>query len=175
MESTKESQSHSEGEDVGEEDEDDEEGEVGEEMVGSGSERVDGSERETSEGGEVEDSVASEEEMGREDEESGDGSAQSQRAQEQTTAREKAESPPREPPRSGSSSPTTSQLENRLSVNASKEKEIRKKAAIDAFKGRAREKQKYHSRRGAARIGRAKGSKAKQDNRVKVDKSGLWD
>jgi RIO kinase 2 len=161
MESTKGSQSHSEGEDVGEEDE---EGEGGEEMGGSGSER------EKSEGGEVEDSVASEEEMGREDEES-DGSAKLQRGQEQTNARAKAESPSRERPRSGSSSPT-SQI---TSQPLSKEKEIRKKAAIDAFKGRAREKQKYHSRRGAERIGRPKGSKAKQDNRVKVDKSGLWD
>lgn len=49
-------------------------------------------------------------------------------------------------------------------------KEIRDKAAIDAFKERARQKQKYHARRGAERIGRAKGSKSKQDNRVK-----LWD
>lgn len=49
-------------------------------------------------------------------------------------------------------------------------KEIRDKAAIDAFKERARQKHKYHARRGAERIGRAKGSKSKQDNRVK-----LWD
>ncbi len=68
-----------------------------------------------------------------------------------------------------------SKVESTLSVKASKEKEIRDKAAIDAYKQRAREKQKYHSRRGAERIGRAKGSKAKQDNRVKLDKGGLWD
>jgi len=89
-----------------------------------------------------------------------------------------AESPSQGPPRSASCSPTSqlgSKLENTLSVNGSREKEIRGKAAIDAYKERAREKRKYHSRRGAERIGRAKGSKAKQDNRVKVDKSGLWD
>jgi RIO kinase 2 len=60
-------------------------------------------------------------------------------------------------------------------MNESKVKEIREKAAIDAIKERARQKQKHHSRRGAERIGRAKGSKGKQDNRVKLDKSGLWD
>jgi RIO kinase 2 len=54
-------------------------------------------------------------------------------------------------------------------------KGLRDKAAIDAYKQRAREKQKHHSRRGADRIGRAKGSKAKQDNRIKLDKGGLWD
>jgi RIO kinase 2 len=172
MESTKESQSDSEGESVAEENEEEEEGEEGEE---SRSEVVDGSEREELEGDKVgvEDVVVGGDEPGREDEESS-GSAKSQRA----NAREKVESPSREAPRSGSSSPTsqiTSQLENRFSVNASKEKEIRKKAAVDAFKGRAREKQKYHSRRGAERTGRPKGSKAKQDNRVKVDRSGLWD
>ena len=68
-----------------------------------------------------------------------------------------------------------SKVESTLSVKASKEQEIKDKAAIDAYKQRAREKQKYHSRRGAERIGRAKGSKAKQDNRVKLDKGGLWD
>jgi RIO kinase 2 len=64
-----------------------------------------------------------------------------------------------------------------VSVKAasSKGQEIKDKAAIEAYKQRAREKQKHHSRRGAERIGRAKGSKAKQDNRVKLDKGGLWD
>jgi len=61
--------------------------------------------------------------------------------------------------------------ENSLSANAGwTRKEIRHKAASEAYKERARQKQKYHSRRGAERIGRAKGSKSKQDNRVKV-----WD
>ncbi|KAH9982474.1 RIO1 family-domain-containing protein [Lactifluus volemus] len=52
---------------------------------------------------------------------------------------------------------------------------VENSSGIDAYKERARQKQKHHSRRGAERIGRAKGSKGKQDNRVKLDKSGLWD
>jgi len=120
--------------------------------------------------------LASGEEPGHEGEEGPSGSAKLERSEEQANA----ESLSQEPPRGGSrsSSPTSqiaSQVEKRLLVNASKEKEVRNKAAIDALKGRAREKQKYHSRRGAERIGRPKGSKAKQDNRVQVDKSGLWD
>ena len=63
-----------------------------------------------------------------------------------------------------------SKVDSRLTV-----KGIRDKAASEGYQRRAREKQKYHSRRGAERIGRAKGSKAKQDNRVKLDKGGLWD
>ena len=79
------------------------------------------------------------------------------------------------PPRSATVSPARQvadkDQENSVSTNAGwNRKEIRDKAAIDAYKERARQKQKYHSRRGAERIGRAKGSKSKQDNRVK-----LWD
>jgi len=178
MESTKESQSDSEG---GSEEEEEEEDEDDEEAEGGGSEVVDGDESEEREGGETEvevdaDVVSGEEPEGEDEEPS--GSAKSQRAPEQANARANAESPSREPSRSRTSSPasqTAHQLGNRLSANASEEKEIKNKAAIDAMKGRAREKRKYHSRRGAERIGRAKGSKAKQDNRVKVDRSGLWD
>lgn len=167
MESTKESQSGGEGESEDEEDE---------EVEGSGSEVVDGSESEETERVGVGAVLASGEEPGHESEEEPSGSAKLERPQEQANA----ESLSQEPPRGGSrsSSPTSqfaSPVEKRLSVNASKEKQMRDKAAIDALKGRAREKQKYHSRRGAERIGRPKGSKAKQDNRVQVDKSGLWD
>jgi len=169
MESTKESQPDGEGESEDEEDE---------EVEGSGSEVVDGSESEETEGVGVEAGavLASGEEPGHEGEEEPSGSAKLERPQEQANA----ESLSQEPPRAGSrsSSPTSqiaSQVEKGLSVNASKDKQMRNKAAIDALKGRAREKQKYHSRRGAERIGRPKGSKAKQDNRVQVDKSGLWD
>jgi RIO kinase 2 len=167
MESTKESQSG------GEESEDEED----EEVEGSGSEVMDGSESEETEGVGVGAVLASGEEPGHESEEEPSGSAKLERPQDEQA---NAESLSQEPPRGGSrsSSPTSqiaSQVEERLSVNASKEKQMRNKAAIDALKGRAREKQKYHSRRGAERIGRPKGSKAKQDNRVQVDKSGLWD
>ena len=167
METTKESQSDDESESEGEE-----------EVEGSGSEVVDGSGSEEMEGDEDEAGavLASGEEPGHEGEEEPSGSAKLERPQEQASA----ESLSQEPPRAGSrsSSPTSqiaSQVEKRLSVNGSNEKEVRNKAAIDALKGRAREKRKYHSRRGAERIGRPKGSKAKQDNRVQVDKSGLWD
>ncbi|KAI9445193.1 RIO1-domain-containing protein [Lactarius indigo] len=74
------------------------------------------------------------------------------------------------PPRSASASPSrqVADKDQENSLSAKKRKEIRDKAAIDAYKERARQKQKYHSRRGAERIGRAKGSKSKQDNRVKL-------
>jgi RIO kinase 2 len=72
--------------------------------------------------------------------------------------------------RGSGSDPIGHKVESKLSVQ-----EIREKAANEGYKRRAREKQKYHSRRGAERIGRAKGSKGKQDNRVKLDKGGLWD
>lgn len=170
MESTKESQSDGEGESEDEEYEEE----------GEGSEVVDESENEEMEGGEAGVGagavLASGEEPGHEGLEEPSGSAKLERPEEQANA----ESLSQEPPRAGSrsSSPVSqiaSQVETRLSVNGSNENQIRNKAAIDALKGRAREKRKYHSRRGAERIGRAKGSKAKQDNRVKVDRSGLWE
>jgi RIO kinase 2 len=166
MESARESQSDSE---QGSESEADE-GEDDEELEGD--ERGEMVERSKEEEGEREDV-----EEGFDDAvPSGEGESKD----EELDGSASAESPSQRPPRSASCSPTNqlgSQLENTLSVNGSreKEKEIRGKAAIDAYKERAREKRKYHSRRGAERIGRAKGSKAKQDNRVKVDKSGLWD
>ncbi|KAI0313739.1 hypothetical protein OF83DRAFT_1043231, partial [Amylostereum chailletii] len=52
---------------------------------------------------------------------------------------------------------------------------LREKAAMEASKTRSRQQRKYHSKRSAQRVGRAKGSKAKQDTRVKVDASGIWD
>jgi|SRR5712671_1855238 len=181
MESANESLSDSGEESESEVDEDDEDDEDEREVAeGRKEEEVEG-------GGEREDieepfdgAVPSGE--GKSEDEEPDVSAQSWRIGGQTNAQTtSAESPSQGPPRrSASCSPTSqlgNQLENTLSVNsnASREKEIRGKAAVDAYKERAREKRKYHSRRGAERIGRAKGSKAKQDNRVKLDKSGLWD
>ena len=170
MESTKESQSDGEGESEDEEDE--------EEAEGSGGSLVDGSENEETEGGEAGAGavLASGEEPGHEGSEEPSGSAKLERREEQANAESLSQEPPRAGSRSSSpASQIASQVEKRLSVNGSNENQIRNKAAIDALKGRAREKRKYHSRRGAERIGRAKGSKAKQDNTVKVDRSGLWD
>ena len=45
---------------------------------------------------------------------------------------------------------------------------IKEIVSLDLSKRRAREKQKYHSKRSTQRVGRAKGSKGKQDDRVKV-------
>ncbi|KAI0283270.1 hypothetical protein BGY98DRAFT_717121 [Russula aff. rugulosa BPL654] len=182
METTKGSQSEDEGESE-EEEEEEEEGAEGDEE-GEDSEVVGVSERAEVEVG-VEDvgaSAGSNEESEHEDEEP-DGSAKLWQADseeankiEVSRASESREQPGSESP-SSSVGQLASKVESTLSVKASKEQgqEIRDKAANEAYKQRAREKQKYHSRRGAERIGRAKGSKAKQDNRVKLDKDGLWD
>ena len=50
---------------------------------------------------------------------------------------------------------------------------MREKVATDLAK-RARQQRKYHTKRGAQRAGRPHGSKAKQDQRVKMDKDGFW-
>lgn len=53
---------------------------------------------------------------------------------------------------------------------------IRERAATEASKHRAKQQRKYHSKRGAQRVGgRQKGSKAKMDTRVKPDRGGFWD
>lgn len=52
----------------------------------------------------------------------------------------------------------------------------KERVANEVAKQRARQQRKYHSKRGAQRIGgRQKGSKAKMDTRVKRDKSGVWE
>ena len=169
MESTKESQSDDEDEGEEEEEEEGEEGEGGDER-----EQVGVSERAEVERGVEDVGVGSNvEESEHEDEEEPDGSAKLWQADSEE-ANEASRASPASP------SPIeqlSSKVESTLSVKGggSKEQEIREKAANEAYKRRAREKQKYHSRRGAERIGRAKGSKAKQDNRVKLDKGGLWD
>jgi RIO kinase 2 len=88
-------------------------------------------------------------------------------------------SPPRElsrsPPRSRSPSPSSlAKMTAALSIS-SQHQDIKDIVSSDLTKERARQRQKYHSKRGAHRIGRPKGSKAKQDSRVKVDKSGFWE
>jgi len=153
-ESVKESQSHTESEPDGDSDEEEEE-----------DEDEDG-------GDEVEDTSRGEDSEQAEDESSGDPEGSGAAAADSIL---ESESEGEGPPRSATVSPpgqvVDKDQENSRSGNAGwNRKEIRDKAAIDAYKERARQKQKYHSRRGAERIGRAKGSKSKQDNRVK-----LWD
>ena len=181
MESTKGSKSEDESEEEEEGEEEEGEGDEGEKM--GVSERV--------EVGGVENMGAGSniEEPEHEDEEP-DGSAKLWQADSESEEANKSEasiaSESRERAGSESVSPSSSpvgQLASKVessctvSVKAASPKGqgIKDKAAIEAYKQRAREKQKHHSRRGAERIGRAKGSKAKQDNRVKLDKGGLWD
>lgn len=59
---------------------------------------------------------------------------------------------------------------------ARQDRELKERAAAEASKLRARQQRKYHSKRGAQKVGgRHKGSKAKQDTRVKPDRGGFWD
>ena len=165
MESTKADQSDSD-------DGESEEEEADEEAVGSDGE-VEGSERAEAE--EEGDDVGSSGKASEHEDEEPGGSAKSRWAGSEEQTEKPTEARSRERPGSVSPSPVeqlASKVESALSV---KEKEMRDKAATEVHKRRAREKQKHHSRRGAERIGRAKGSKAKQDNRVKLDKGGLWD
>ena len=158
MESTKGSQS--EGEEESEEEEEEEEGENEGDEEGDESEVVEGGveDKDVGAGSNVEESENEDEEP--------DGSAKLWQGDSEEVASRESESGERP----GSVSPSSPVRGKVLSVQ-----EIRDKAGNEAYKRRAREKQKYHSRRGAERIGRAKGSKAKQDNRVKLDKGGLWD
>ncbi|KAH9082073.1 RIO1-domain-containing protein [Lactarius deliciosus] len=150
-ESVKESQSESEPD--GDSDEEEEEGDE-------------------EEGDEVEDTSGGEDPEQIEDELPGD--PEDSKAAAADSALESESSEAEGPPRSASASPSR-QVADKDQENSfsAKRKEIRDKAAIDAYKERARQKQKYHSRRGAERIGRAKGSKSKQDNRVKLCQQ--WD
>ncbi|KAF8560416.1 hypothetical protein OG21DRAFT_1400917 [Imleria badia] len=52
--------------------------------------------------------------------------------------------------------------------------DVRERVATDLAK-RQRQQKKYHTKRGAQRVGRPQGSKAKQDQRVKLDRGGIWD
>lgn len=53
---------------------------------------------------------------------------------------------------------------------------MKEKVASDLTKQNARQHRKYHSKRSAQRSGgRSKGSKAKMDQRIKVDGGGFWE
>jgi RIO kinase 2 len=82
----------------------------------------------------------------------------------------------RSPPQSRSPSPSSlAKMTAALSLSSQQHSGIKDIVSSDLTKQRARQRQKYHSKRGAQRIGRPKGSKAKQDTRVKLDKSGVWE
>lgn len=77
----------------------------------------------------------------------------------------------RSPPRSRAGSPIS--LEK--SVASLALNDIKEIVSADLSKSRSQQQRKYHSKRGTRRAGRSQGSKAKQDNRVKLDTSGVWD
>ncbi|KAI0361224.1 RIO1-domain-containing protein [Trametes cingulata] len=55
-------------------------------------------------------------------------------------------------------------------------KDISDKVQSEVSKQRARQQRKYHSKKGAQRTGgRPRGSKRKQDTKIKVDSGGFWD
>ncbi|RDX52080.1 RIO1-domain-containing protein [Lentinus brumalis] len=59
---------------------------------------------------------------------------------------------------------------------ASGSKDMSEKVQTEVAKERARQQRKYHSKKSAQRTGgRQKGSKRKQDTRVKLDSGGMWD
>lgn len=77
----------------------------------------------------------------------------------------------RSPPRSRSPSPDTlAKMTAALSLRAA---DVRERVAADLAK-RQRQQKKYHTKRGAQRVGRPQGSKAKLDQRVKLDRGGIW-
>lgn len=78
----------------------------------------------------------------------------------------------RSPPRSRSPSPDTlAKMTAALKLRA---EDVRERVATDLAK-RERQQKKYHTKRGAQRVGRPQGSKAKQDQRVRLDRGGIWD
>ncbi|KII93580.1 hypothetical protein PLICRDRAFT_171314 [Plicaturopsis crispa FD-325 SS-3] len=80
----------------------------------------------------------------------------------------------RSPPASRSPSPDS--LEKMTAALSLRDNNhLRDTVSSDIARSRAREQRKHHSKRGARRVGRPMGSKAKQDTRVKVDSSGMWD
>ncbi|PBK77255.1 RIO1-domain-containing protein [Armillaria solidipes] len=77
----------------------------------------------------------------------------------------------RSPPQSRPVSPDSlAKMTEALSLN-----NVRNIVSSNLSKSRAQQQRKYHSKRGARKAGRPQGSKAKQDTRVKMDGSGVWD
>lgn len=72
--------------------------------------------------------------------------------------------------RKSSPSPSLTGMTGTLQSNG-----IKDIVSSDLTKERARQRRKYHSKRGARHAGRPQGSKAKQDTRVKLDRGGTWD
>jgi len=78
----------------------------------------------------------------------------------------------RSPPKSRSPSPS-SLAKMTASLSLGSVPTVHGKVKSDLAK-KARQQKKYHSKRSVQRAGRPQGSKAKQDSRVKLDKSEIW-
>ena len=77
----------------------------------------------------------------------------------------------RSPPQSRPISPITQDVEDLTNALASHS--IKDKVTSELAKNRSQQQRKYHSRKSAKRAGRPKGSKAKQDTRIKLEPG--WD
>ena len=74
-----------------------------------------------------------------------------------------------------SRSPSLAEATAALSL-VQNERDVRDRVAAEVSKRNAHQQKKYHSKRGAQRMGgRQKGSKAKMDTRYKPERGGLWD
>lgn len=92
-------------------------------------------------------------------------------------ARHLSRSPPASRHVSAPSSRSPSSLVDRTAnLSITHDPDMKEKVASEVSKRSAKQHMKYHSKRGAQKVGgRQKGSKAKQDTRVKLDRGGVWD
>jgi len=132
-----------------------------------------GSEEEESEDesdGSGEEEVAGMEESGQKDRENDETRETSNRHEDEGELSESSQrSLSRSPPRS------RSPISLEKSAAALALDDIKEIVSADLSKARSQQQRKYHSKRGTRRAGRSQGSKAKQDTRVKLDTSGVWD
>lgn len=86
-----------------------------------------------------------------------------------------AYSPSGSPLHSRSSSPSSLvERTSELKVSHDTQDAVKGRVASALSKERARQQRKYHSKKSIRNAGRPKGSKAKQDTRVKLDNSSVW-
>lgn len=79
------------------------------------------------------------------------------------------------PNRSFSRSPPQSRASSPVRQAAAGRDHIKSIVASDLTKVRTQQRRKYHSKRASRTAGRAQGSKAKQDKKVKLDSNSVWE
>jgi RIO kinase 2 len=79
------------------------------------------------------------------------------------------------PNRSLSRSPPQSRATSPVRQAAAGRDHIKSVVASDLTKVRTQQRRKYHSKRASRTAGRAQGSKAKQDKKVKLDSNSVWE